>query len=367
MQKQYRADVVPLVGAPQVERFTEGPCMNDYAEFRHFRYLLEILEQESLRSAAEILHTTAPNICKQMQEFQGHFHLRLYRRLRDNRIARTKSGTASIPIVRDLLEHRDEVIAVMQAIESREINTLRLGSGTFVDKELFHAACDFHREVLPSCVIKPEHADSSDLANEIVSGKIHAALVTLPVNEFELRVEELRRDRLVVCLRADHPLAGKPFVRPAELSGNIGVLYHPERHPEAHAQMMERLRRAGIRVGEFSCASHPTDMQHFVKEGFGLTLIREGTELDPDLTTRPIFGVDWTVDTAFIYHRERIPPTIPVLVRHLRRHIAISLKGKDPIEALGSPNLKNGGRKRPPRSDKGDLEQLNLLDWRDQA
>ena len=367
MQKQYRADVVPLVGAPQVERFTEGPCMNDYAEFRHFRYLLEILEQESLRSAAEILHTTAPNICKQMQEFQEHFHLCLYRRLRDNRIKRTKSGTGSIPIVRDLLEHRDEVIAAMQAIESGEINTLRLGTGTFVDKELFRAACEFHREVLPSCVIKPEHADSSDLANEIVSGKIHAALVTLPVNEFELRVEELRRDRLVVCLRADHPLAGKPFVRPAELNGNIGVLYHPERHPEAHAQMMERLKRAGIRIGEFSSASHPTEMQDLVKGGFGLALVREGTELDPDLTTRPIFGVDWTVDTAFIYHRERIPHTIPVLVRHLRRHIATLLKEKDPTGTPGSPNSRNGGRKRPARSDGKDSAQLNLLDWKERA
>jgi DNA-binding transcriptional LysR family regulator len=341
--------------------------MNDFAEFRHFKYLLEVLVQESLRSAADHLHTTSPNLCKQAQEFQEHFHLRLYRKLRDNRITRTKTGTACIAIARGLLEHRDEAIAALQAIESGAINTLRLGSGTFVDKELFRAACELHREVLPSCVIKPEHADTSDLAKEIVSGEIHAAIVTLPVNESDLQVEELRRDRLVLCLRADHPLAGKPSVRPAELSGNIGVLYHPQRHPEAHEQMMDRLKRAGIRVGEFSSASHPTEIQQLVKEGYGLTLVREGTELDPDLTTRPIFGVDWTVDTAFIYHRERIPPTIPVLVRQLRRHIAISLKEKDPTETLGSPNLKNGGRKRPARSDGKDSAQLNLLDWKERA
>src|SRR5664279_18887 len=152
--------------------------MNDFAEFRHFKYLLEILEQESLRSAADHLHTTSPNICKQAQEFQEHFHLRLYQKLRDNRIRRTKTGTACIAIARELLQHRDEAITVLQAIESGAINTLRLGSGTFVDKELFRAACEFHREILPSCVIKPEHADTSDLANEVVSGKIHAALVT---------------------------------------------------------------------------------------------------------------------------------------------------------------------------------------------
>jgi DNA-binding transcriptional LysR family regulator len=233
--------------------------------------------------------------------------------------------------------------------------------------ELFRTACEIHREFLPSCVIKPAHADSSDLANEIMRGEIHAAIVTLPVNELDLQVEELRRDRLVLCLRADHPLAGKPCVRPKELNGNIGVFYHPQRHPEAHVQMMERLSRVGIRVGEFSRAAHPTEIQQLVKDGYGSTLIRKGTELDPDLTTRPIIGVDWTVNTAFIYHRERRPPTIPVRVRHLRRHIATSVKENEPPEATGLPDSRNRGRRRPPRPDGKDSEQLNLLDWRERA
>jgi DNA-binding transcriptional LysR family regulator len=341
--------------------------MNDFAEFRHFRYLLEILEQEGLRPAAENLHTTPPNLCKQALEFQERFQLHLYRKRRDNRIAPTKTGTAFIAIARSLLEARDQAIAALKAVESGTIHTLRLGSGTFVDKELFRAACELHREFLPSCVIKPAHADSSDLANEIMRGEIHAAIVTLPVNESDLQVEELRRDRLVLCLRTDHPLAGKPSVRPAELNGNIGVFYHPQRHPEAHVQMMERLSRVGIRVGEFSRAAHPTEIQQLVKDGYGSTLIREGTELDHDLTTRPISGVDWTVNTAFIYHRERRPPTIPVLVRQLRRHIATSQKEKDPTGTMDSLDLRNRGRRRLPRSDRGDSEQLNLLDWRERA
>lgn len=341
--------------------------MNDFAEFRHFKYLLEILLEEGFRPAADNLHTTAPNLYKQAQEFQEQFHLRLYRKLRDNRLKRTKTGTAFIAIARGLLEARDEAISALQAIDGSEIDTLRLGSGTFVDKELFRTACELHREFLPSCVIKPEHADTGDLAKEIVRGEIHAAIVTLPLNESDLQVEELRRDRLVICLRADHPLAGKPSLRPAELSGKIGVLYHPHRHPEAHAQLMERLSRVGIRVGDFSRASHPTEIQQLVKDGYGLTFVREGTELDPDLTTRPILGVDWTVDTAFVCHRERRPPTIPVLIRHLRRHIAATRKENDPSGTMDSLDLRNHGHRRLPRPDRGGSEQMNLLDWRERA
>ena len=51
---------------------------------------------------------------------------------------------------------------------------------------------------------------------------------------------------------------------------------------------------------EHSRVSHPIDMQRLVLEGDGLAFIREGTALLAGLTTRPILGKPWTVDTAFI-------------------------------------------------------------------
>ena len=52
------------------------------------------------------------------------------------------------------------------------------------------------------------------------------------------------------------------------------------------------LRDSGAQIEEYSCASHPSEMQMLVKDGHGLALIREGTTLDEELTTRPIMGVD---------------------------------------------------------------------------
>jgi hypothetical protein len=56
-------------------------------------------------------------------------------------------------------------------------------------------------------------------------------------------------------------------------------------------------------------------MQALVKDGYGFALVREGTILDDALTTRPITGVDWTVDSAVIYHQQRYPKSIPILVQ----------------------------------------------------
>ena len=54
--------------------------MHDWAEFRHFRYLLTILEKGGFRLAAEQLHTSQPNLTVQARQFQDYASVRLYHR-----------------------------------------------------------------------------------------------------------------------------------------------------------------------------------------------------------------------------------------------------------------------------------------------
>src|SRR5260370_25389492 len=112
--------------------------------------------------------------------------------------------------------------------------------------------------------------------------------VTLPVNDLRLHLDEIRRDRLVVCLRGDHLLAAKAALRTGELQENLTILYHPQRHPRAHERLLELLAETGLKIDEYSRASHPTEIQELAKQGYGFPLIRGGTVLDTELITRPI-------------------------------------------------------------------------------
>jgi DNA-binding transcriptional LysR family regulator len=47
-----------------------------------------------------------------------------------------------------------------------------------------------------------------------MTGVIDAAILTLPLENSALRIEEFRRDPLVVCLRQDDPLALKKRLIP---------------------------------------------------------------------------------------------------------------------------------------------------------
>jgi hypothetical protein len=65
--------------------------------------------------------------------------------------------------------------------------------------------------------------------------------------------------------------------------------------------------------------------------------------------------VDWTVDTAVIYNKQRHPKTVPVLVRKLKRNIQKDLK-RDNVSVM--IRTANGVAKRPPQSLKEDPVQL---------
>jgi DNA-binding transcriptional LysR family regulator len=328
--------------------------MNNWVEFRHFRYLLAVVEHKGFRAAAEYLRTAEPNLSVQARQFQEAFAIQLFRRGKAGRIQLTKTAAAFKLIAQGLLDARDEAIAALIAIEQGRMRTLNLGCAPFVDPELFHVACELHKELLPNCAIRPTHGDAVQLVEELVSGQLDAALISLPIKDPRLRVVTIRRDRLVACLRKDHPLAAKTAMRPEDLQKHLAVLYDPQRHPGAHTRILELLGEVGVQIDEFSRVSHPIELQSLVKAGYGLALICEGTALEADLTTRPVAGVDWAVDTAFAYNGKLHPKTIPVLAGHLRRRLALhSIQGGG-TKTMGSPNMTIGSGKRPAHSKCGD-------------
>jgi DNA-binding transcriptional LysR family regulator len=301
--------------------------MYDWAEFRHFRYLLSILELQGFRAAAEKLHTAQPNLSIQAKQFQEAASVQLYERLKDGRIKPTRTGEAFKLIAKYLLDAREEAMEALVAIENDNLIVVRFGCSPLADPGLFSDLCQIHKDLLPSCSIHPERHDTTQLIDEVISGSIDAAIVTRPVDNSALKIEDLCHDRLVVCLRADHPLASKNALQLPDIGDNLRILYHPERHPSAHQRLLELLRGVGIQIGTYSRASHPLEMQSLVKDGYGFALVREGVSLDSELTTRPIVGVDWTVDTALIYRSDHYPKTIPVVIRQLKRQLSKATSG----------------------------------------
>src|SRR5258708_19603271 len=98
-------------------------------------------------------------------------------------------------------------------------------------------------------------------------------------------------------------------------------------------------------------------MGTLVKGGRGRTVSRGGSWLDDELTTRPIAGMDWTVDTAVIYHKLRHPKTVPILVRKFGRQVPQNAKESKPHKVSILVDIP----KRPPQPTTGDPAQLTFF------
>lgn len=335
--------------------------MNDWAEFRHFRYLLAIAEYKGFRSAAEHLHTAEPNLSVQAKQFQEMYGIRLFERGPSGRIQLTQTGIAFKSIARGLLQARDDAIAALIAIERGEIDSLTLGTASCLNRELFTVARDMHAELMPNCSIRPVHAASPELLEELIAGNLDAAIVSSPAENERLYVEEIVRERIVVCIRTDHPLAKKPILRAKDLRNHPVVRCDPQRNSAVHNQLTEYLESAGIGRREYARASHPAEVRALVKDGYGFALVREGVSGDPELTTRPVAGTNWFLGSSFAYPKERYPKTIPILVQQLKQHFATSTSNTVESIVQEAPGVARPVLKRSPKSEDDEPEQLSLL------
>ena len=310
--------------------------MNDQAEFRHFKYLLAIVEHRGFRAAAEALHTSQPSLSRQVKEFQERFKIKLFRRLKGGRIQLTAAGEALRVIAKDVLETRDQALEALEAIHRGEAEVLRIGCAPFIDKEVCRRSTELQRALVPASTVRVSSGETATLMNELARDQLDAVVVSLPITDDNLRVEVVKRERLVVCLPVDHALAKKTALNASDLSQNLSVFPHPSQHPEAHERLSELLAEFGVEFEEHSHISHPQEMQEVVKSGDGFALIREGIPLVDGLITRPIAGVDWTVDTAMVFKRGSKLKLLPVIAKSLRKEF--------------SPSTTVGGQKKGPKS-----------------
>jgi DNA-binding transcriptional LysR family regulator len=331
--------------------------MYDWAEFRHFRYLLTILERRGFRAAADELHTSQPNLSVQAKQFQELASVRLFRKTKSGHIRITQTGVAFLVLAKELLDTRDQIIDALVAIERGNVRSLVFGCASLADPDLFREMCARHKAIVPGCSIRAAYGDSATLIREVVNRALDAAIITGRVADPELNVELVRRDPVVVCLRHDDPRLLRAALRPVDLQGTPAIFYDPERHPEVHQELLGFLASVGVRVDQYSRASHPSEVQSLVNDGHGYALIRKGTPLHPDVVARHVAGVDWAIDTQVVYRKSEYPKTLPILIRQLRKQ-----HGKSFVPALEEPEPVpvQVGSKQPPQAVRHRPIQLSL-------
>jgi LysR family hydrogen peroxide-inducible transcriptional activator len=294
--------------------------LSDFVEFRHLEYLLAIYEGKNFTKAAERVYRSQPAVSQQIRALEEDAGFPIFVRGGRDGVSPTAPGQLILNWADKVLMERREVFSMALAIHNNQVPPLRLGFSPFVNPLLLQTLRLAYEELFLSCVVQLFSGDTSHTLQRLEHGGIDCAILPLPVDRDLWVVVQVAQSPLVLCMRADDPLASKIQVDIHEAAPRIKVFRDPELHPAAHSRLLEMFAEAGIPLNLANSAASPTDMQWMVKENCGLALIDQLSKLEPGLVTRQIAGTSWTVDTAFVTSKETIHMALPLLAKHLREN-----------------------------------------------
>ena len=269
-------------------------------EFRHIRYFLAVFDHRNFSRAADALCVTQPAVSKALRELEGQLRTSLFFR-HSSHITPTASGLRFHDYAYSLLALHEDALHEFCSEHSRTPDTLRIGMTFAVDERLLLRAQRIYQQMFPTSVLEPRIAATSQIFEELRLGKIDAALATLPFQDPATSVTPIARERMMVCMRSDDDLTAYQSLDPTQIAERLNVFRSPSIHPDAHARLIEMLAEQGIEPREPAFSTSPAETLDLVRAGAGLTLVRECRAMPPDLVTRPLSGLDWTVDSAVLY------------------------------------------------------------------
>ena len=181
------------------------------------RSFLAVVETGSITDAAERLGVTQSALSRRIQQFEEQLETKLLSRSRKG-VELTDTGHLAASEGQRLLTafaNLKEQIALHQGLEG---GSVRIGGGATAVSFVLPAAIAAFQQAHPKVLFQLKEAGSSEIADDVLNGRLALGIVTLPLQSRELKVQNLTNDDIVLVARNDHPLARRKSVNPLALA-----------------------------------------------------------------------------------------------------------------------------------------------------
>ncbi|WP_052845131.1 LysR family transcriptional regulator [Streptomyces sp. NRRL S-31] len=205
--------------------------VTDDPAVHQLRSLLTLAEELHFGRAAARLYLTQPALSQQIRTLERRLGVQLFART-SRKVQLTSLGHALLPLVRNVVDAADELRnAARHPSDDADALVLRVGltdcaAALAATRRVIATLTTLH----PGLEVDFQVLDLVEQATALTVGRVDAAFVYLPVPDgFE--TEPLTTEPRVVCLPATDPLARRPTLRLADLSGRPTVSLAPEASP----------------------------------------------------------------------------------------------------------------------------------------
>lgn len=188
-------------------------------EIRVLRYFLTVAREESITRAAEVLHITQPTLSRQLSQLEEETGVRLFER-GPRRIRLTSEGMLLRRRAEEILQLVDKTETELSEQQAQVEGTISIGSGESVSVQLLPGLFSSFREKYPRVSFDIFTATADLVKEQMDRGLLDIGLLLEPVDKEKYDFIRLNiREKWVVLMRPDDPLAAKEAVSAQDLLG----------------------------------------------------------------------------------------------------------------------------------------------------
>ncbi len=195
-----------------------------YLELRHLRSLLAIEQTGTLARAAERLHVTQSALSHQIKSLEQYFDASLF--LRNSKpLCLTPAGRKLVNLAQQVLPTVAEAEQDLRRIALGELGRLYIAIECHACFEWLAPVLDRYRRQWPQIEVDIHVGVSFEALPALQTGEVDLVISSDPVDLPDLHFEPLFKYEALLALSADHALARKRRIQPADLADETLITY----------------------------------------------------------------------------------------------------------------------------------------------
>lgn len=292
-------------------------------EIRVLRYFLTVAREKSINRAAEVLHITQPTLSRQISQLEDEVGVKLFQR-GARKITLTNEGILLRRRAEEILSLVDKTEQELSEQEEVIEGCITIGSGELAAVQvLADCIADFRRQY-PRVSYDILTANADFVKEQMEKGLLDIGVLLEPIDMDKFDFVRLKeKERWVVVMRSDDPLAQQKSVSAKDLAGKTLIL---PRRLNVRNELLNWFGRAVDDKQILFIANLSTNSAVMVERELGYAPVIEGSlpYLDHSkLTYRPL-EPNLTAGCVVAWRRgQPFSPAVTKFIMHLQCFLSI--------------------------------------------
>lgn len=286
-------------------------------ELRHLRYFLAVAEELHFGKAARRVHISQPPLSQQIRQLEIDLGVQLFYRTR-RKVELTEAGRMFAAEARLILEQVEHAAGLVGEANRGKHNCLVVGCSP-VNSHFAVGIIKTFAQRYPEIRVVVKSLVTPQQLEAVRNNRIDIGFATLPVDGEGLAAEPIFRERLVVALSKNHPLAKRKRLTLRVLGSETLIIFPSYMSPRRYQFITALCRRAGISLHVIHEVDNIHTMLDLVSGGFGVSLMRASVQAMrcSGVVFRELLHSPW-VETAVVYRRENASSVVKYFVETAR-------------------------------------------------